>query len=58
MNNNRYYRLTGAAGFLGSTICAQLLAEGNKVRALGLTNEKAGKVIPKDVVRGIGHLSD
>ena len=28
MNNERYYLLTGAAGFLGSNICAQLLAEG------------------------------
>ena len=34
--NDRYYLLTGAAGFLGSNICAQLLAEGKKVRALVL----------------------
>ena len=30
MNNERYYPLTGAAGFLGSNICAQLLREGKK----------------------------
>ena len=34
--NDRYYLLTGAAGFLGSNICAQLLGEGKKVRALVL----------------------
>ena len=28
--NERIYLLTGAAGFLGSNICAQLLAEGKK----------------------------
>ena len=28
MNNERYYLITGAAGFLGSNICAQLLAAG------------------------------
>ena len=38
MNNERYYLLTGAAGFLGSNICAQLPAAGKKVRALVLPN--------------------
>ena len=31
MNNNRYYLLTGAAGFLGTNICMQLLEQGCKV---------------------------
>ena len=34
MNSNRYYLLTGAAGFLGTNICMQLLDAGCKV-ALG-----------------------
>ena len=36
MNNDRIYLLTGAAGFLGSNICLQLLQAGCKVRALVL----------------------
>ena len=58
MDNNRYYLLTGAAGFLGSNICAQLLAEGKKVRALVLPNDKSVKFIPKDVEIIIGDLCD
>lgn len=58
MNDNRYYLLTGAAGFLGSNICAQLLSEGKKVRALVLPNDKSVKFIPKDVEVVIGDLCD
>ena len=54
--NNRYYLLTGAAGFLGSNICAQLLAEGKKVRALVLRGDKSVKFIPKEVEIVIGDL--
>ena len=43
MNNNRIYLLTGAAGFLGSNICTQLLSEGKQVRALVLPNDKSVK---------------
>ena len=46
MNDNRIYLLTGAAGFLGSNICDQLLREGKKVRALVLPNDKSVKFIP------------
>ena len=35
---NRIYLVTGAAGFLGSNVCAQLLEKGEKVRALVLPN--------------------
>ncbi len=31
---SRVYLVTGAAGFLGSNVCAQLLEKGEKVRAL------------------------
>ena len=56
--DNRYYLLTGAAGFLGSNICAQLLAEGKKVRALVLRGDKSVKFIPKEVEIVIGDLCD
>ena len=58
MNNERYYLLTGAAGFLGSNICAQLLREGKKVRALVLPNDQSVKFIPKEVEVVIGDLCD
>ena len=58
MNENRYYLLTGAAGFLGSNICTQLLAEGKKVRALVLPNDQSVKFIPKEVEVVLGDLTD
>ena len=58
MNDNRIYLLTGAAGFLGSNICLQLLEKGCKVRALVLPNDKSVKFIPKDVDVVIGDLCD
>ena len=58
MNNNRIYLLTGAAGFLGSNICLQLLEKGCKVRALVLPNDKSVKFIPKEVEVVIGDLCD
>lgn len=36
MNNNRKYLVTGAAGFLGGTICRQLIERGEAVRAFVL----------------------
>ena len=58
MNKDRIYLLTGAAGFLGSNICLQLLEKGCKVRALVLPNDKSVKFIPKDVEVVIGDLTD
>ncbi len=58
MNTERYYLLTGAAGFLGTNICMQLLEAGCKVRALVLPNDKSVKFIPKDVEVVIGDLTD
>ena len=46
---SRIYLVTGAAGFLGSYICAQLLEKGEKVRALVLPNDKSVKYIPEEV---------
>ena len=58
MNNERYYLLTGAAGFLGTNICMQLLEQGCKVRALVLPNDKSVKYIPKEVEVVLGDLTD
>ena len=55
---NRYYLLTGAAGFLGTNICMQLLEAGCKVRALVLPNDKSVKFIPKEVEVVLGDLTD
>ncbi len=58
MNNERYYLLTGAAGFLGTNICMQLLEKGCKVRALVLPNDKSVKYIPEQVEVVLGDLTD
>ena len=58
MNEKRYYLLTGAAGFLGTNICMQLLEQGCKVRALVLPNDKSVKFIPDQVEVVLGDLTD
>ena len=58
MNNERYYLLTGAAGFLGTNICMQLLEKDCKVRALVLPNDKSVKFIPEQVEVVLGDLTD
>ena len=55
---SRIYLVTGAAGFLGSNICAQLLEKGEKVRALVLPNDKSVKYIPEEVEICLGDLCD
>lgn len=47
--SNTMYLVTGAAGFLGSTICRQLIARGEKVRGFVLPNDKSVKFLPKEV---------
>ena len=58
MNNNRIYLVTGAAGFLGSNICLQLLEQGCRVRALVLNGNKSARFIPEDVEIVFGDLTD
>lgn len=43
------YLVTGAAGFLGSNVCSQLLERGEKVKAFVLPNDKAAKFVPSQV---------
>lgn len=52
------YLVTGAAGFLGSNVCKQLLEKGEKVRALVLPNDKSAKFIPEEVEICYGDLCD
>lgn len=58
MKDERIYLLTGAAGFLGSNICLQLLEKGVQVRALVLPGDKSARFIPGDVEIVYGDLCD
>ena len=52
--NKTIYLVTGAAGFLGGTICRQLIERGEAVRAFVLPNDPAEKYVPgeAEIVRG------
>lgn len=52
------YLVTGAAGFLGSTICRQLVERGDKVRALVLPTDKSAKFLPDEVEICRGDVCD
>ena len=56
--SNTMYLVTGAAGFLGGTICRQLVDRGEKVRAFVLPNDKAIKFVPKEAEIVEGDLCD
>lgn len=58
MDQDRYYLLTGAAGFLGTNICMQLLEQDCKVRALVLPGDASVKYIPEAVEVVFGDLCD
>lgn len=56
--NNKMYLVTGAAGFLGGTICRQLVERGERVRAFVLPNDRAMKYVPKEAEIVEGDLCD
>lgn len=56
--NKTMYLVTGAAGFLGGTICRQLIDRGDAVRAFVLPNDKAMKYVPKEAEIVEGDLCD
>lgn len=55
---NTLYLVTGAAGFLGGTVCRQLIQQGRKVRAFVLPNDPAMKFVPEEAEICAGDLCD
>lgn len=55
---NTIYLVTGAAGFLGSNVCSQLLERGENVRAFVLPKDPAAKYMPAQVELCEGDLCD
>ena len=45
----KLYLVTGAAGFLGTNVCAQLLKRGDAARAFVLNGDPAVKFVPNEV---------
>ncbi|MBR3431457.1 MAG: NAD-dependent epimerase/dehydratase family protein [Clostridia bacterium] len=58
MKNNVKYLVTGAAGFLGGTICRQLIERGENVRAFVLPSDPAMKYVPREAEIVEGDLTD
>lgn len=52
------YLLTGAAGFLGSHICRELVMRGDAVRAFALPGDKSVRFLPQSVEIFEGDLCD
>lgn len=58
MKSNVKYLVTGAAGFLGGTICRQLIERGEDVRAFVLPGDPAMKYVPQEAEIVEGDLAD
>ena len=58
MKSNVKYLVTGAAGFLGGTICRQLIERGEDVRAFVLPGDPAMKYVPQEAGIVEGDLTD
>lgn len=56
--SKKIYLITGAAGFLGGTVCRHLIERGEQVRALVLPNDKAKQYIPSEVEIIEGNVCD
>ncbi|MBQ8960314.1 MAG: NAD-dependent epimerase/dehydratase family protein [Ruminococcus sp.] len=56
--NEMIYIVTGAAGFLGGTVCRQLIERGDRVRAFVLPNDPAAKYVPEGAEVIYGDLRD
>ena len=56
--NHQLYLVTGAAGFLGGTVCRQLIGRGDRVRALVLPGDKAIQYVPHEAEICEGNLCD
>ena len=56
-NQNTLYLVTGGAGFLGGTVCRQLVDQGHRVRAFMLPNDPAKKFVPEEAEAVEGDLS-
>lgn len=54
----RVYLVTGASGFLGGSICRQLVERGESVRAFVLPDDKAAAYLPANVTICYGDLCD
>ncbi|MCQ2983011.1 MAG: NAD-dependent epimerase/dehydratase family protein [Treponemataceae bacterium] len=55
---NKIYLVTGAAGFLGGTVCRKLIQNGEKVRAFVLKNDPAMSFVPREAEIVEGNLCD
>ncbi len=58
MKNNVLYLVTGATGFLGSTITRQLLDRGDAVRAFVMPRDPAVRYLPREAEICYGDLTD
>ena len=55
---NKIYLVTGAAGFLGGTVCRKLVQNGERVRAFVLKNDPAMSYVPREAEVVEGDLCD
>lgn len=56
--NNKVYLVTGAAGFLGGTVCRKLVQKDERVRAFVLKNDPAIQYVPRNAEIVEGDLCD